>query len=172
MNIKQRPNCTIPGCDRPHAGKGMCRMHYYRMRRNGTLTLKYRHDGEGTINQRGYVMMNVAGQRKPEHVLIAEAALGHSLPSKAVVHHHNQNPSDNRPGNLVICPDASYHQLLHKRMRAIAACGNPDWRPCVFCKQYDSLSNLVSHGIKGSFTHVICHRKAALDYYYLTKRQK
>jgi DNA-directed RNA polymerase sigma subunit (sigma70/sigma32) len=31
------------------------------------------------------------------------------------VHHVNGDRSDNRPANLVICEDQSYHQLLHQR---------------------------------------------------------
>lgn len=54
-----------------------------------------------------------------EHRLVAEKALGKILPDTAVVHHHNEDPTDNRPENLVICQDQSYHLLLHMRMRRI-----------------------------------------------------
>lgn len=26
--------CSVPGCERRHAAKGLCKMHYYRLRRN------------------------------------------------------------------------------------------------------------------------------------------
>lgn len=74
------------------------------------------------------------------HILLAEAALGKPLPSGAQVHHATGDPSDNR--HLVICPDQHYHQLLHRRMRAKAACGNPDWVKCKFCKRWDAPVNL------------------------------
>lgn len=32
-----RPNCSIEGCDDPHMGRGMCRKHYLRMYKHGSL---------------------------------------------------------------------------------------------------------------------------------------
>lgn len=48
---------------------------------------------------------------------IAARALGRALPEGAEVHHLNGDHNDNRPCNLVICQDAEYHDLLHRRMR-------------------------------------------------------
>jgi hypothetical protein len=79
---------------------------------------------------------------KRQHVLVAERALGKSLPQGAVVHHANEIRNDNRPENLVVCPDERYHNLLHKRMRALAASGNADFLKCKFCKKYDSRDNM------------------------------
>lgn len=33
--------------------------------------------------------------------------------------HVNGDPQDNRPANLVICQDQSYHQLIHQWARAL-----------------------------------------------------
>lgn len=71
-----------------------------------------------------------------EHVLVAERALGHRLPPAAQVHHVNGDPSDNRSRNLVICQDLAYHKLLHRRLRALRACGHADWLTCWDCKAY------------------------------------
>jgi len=62
----------------------------------------------------------------PEHVLIAEAALGRYLDRKHHVHHHNRKKSDNANTNLVICEDTAYHALLHVRTRIVEAGGDPD----------------------------------------------
>lgn len=82
------------------------------------------------------------GFRVSPHVAIAEQALGKKLPFGAEVHHVDENPSNNEPSNLVVCPDAAYHKLLHQRQRAFDACGNYDWRKCHICKQYDDPANL------------------------------
>ena len=76
-----------------------------------------------------------------EHILIAEKALGHYLPDAACIHHVDGNTRRQR-GNLVICHDQAYHMLLHRRQRALDACGHADWRKCRDCKQYDALHNL------------------------------
>ncbi len=91
------------------------------------------------INKKGYV---VVGTGRLEHVAIAEKAFGGPLPNGAQVHHVNENCADNRGENLVICPDAAYHKLLHRRMRALDACGNANWLSCKYCHQYDDPSNM------------------------------
>ena len=71
-----------------------------------------------------------------EHVRIAERALGHSLPSKAEIHHVNLIKWDNHPSNLVICQDHAYHRLLHRRTRIVQAGGDPNiHRICTHCQQ-------------------------------------
>lgn len=84
----------------------------------------------------GYSQAGFRGKRKYQHIAVAERALGRSLPANAEVHHVNENKSDNRPENLVICPSAKYHQLLHMRMRAIEAGHPAHFRRCYVCKLY------------------------------------
>ena len=68
-----------------------------------------------------------------QHILIAEKALGSLLPTEAVVHHANEDRSNNRGSNLVICENQAFHQLLHRRMKALKECGHADWRHCWVC---------------------------------------
>lgn len=58
-------------------------------------------------NKQGYVR---------ESRLIAAKVLGRYLKSTEIVHHTNENPSDNRNCNLLVC-DRAYHNWLHKEMR-------------------------------------------------------
>lgn len=68
------------------------------------------------------------------HRIRAERALGRPLPEKAHVHHADGSKSDNAP--LVICEDAAYHRLLHRRMRIVKAGGNPNTDLiCSACQQ-------------------------------------
>lgn len=78
-------------------------------------------------NANGYVL---------EHLLVAERALGRPLSLEMEVHHVNEITSDNRGTNLVICEDLAYHKLLHRRMRAYRATGNPNSWKCKYCKQW------------------------------------
>ena len=77
-----------------------------------------------------------------EHILVVERAMGKPLPPKAVVHHVDGNRQNNANRNLVVCPDDAYHALLHTRARALAACGNANWRRCNLCGQHDDPANL------------------------------
>lgn len=104
---------------------------------------------------RGYVL---------EHVLVAERALGKALPPAAQVHHVNLDRSDNRPQNLVICPDDAYHKLLHQRIRAREACGHASWRPCRFCGEYDAPENVYTS--KTGYSH---HNECNREYQRLRK---
>jgi len=76
-----------------------------------------------------------------EYRFIARCVLGHELPSKAVVHHVNEDEHDNRNCNLVICEDRYYHRLLHLRRAALLACGNPHARRCQVCGKWDTTAN-------------------------------
>jgi len=73
---------------------------------------------------------------KRTHVRIAETALGKPLPLGAQVHHLNEDGTDNRNNNLVICEDLAYHRLLHVRTRIVRAGGDPDKeRICGRCRR-------------------------------------
>lgn len=69
------------------------------------------------------------GARRAEHIVVAERALGKNLPLDAVVHQHNRDRLDNTPSNLVICPNAAYHALLHTRMKNLELYGNANGPP-------------------------------------------
>lgn len=95
------------------------------------------------VDQDGYIRERVAAESyKLAHHSVAERALGRPIPSGVVVHHVNEDRQDNRPGNLVICQDQSYHQLIHRRSRALRACGHAGWLLCRFCKQYEDPANM------------------------------
>lgn len=108
----------------------------------------------------GYKAFRIEGKFKFEHVLIAEKALGRTLPKEVQVHHFDYNKQNNSRRNLVICPNAAYHKLLHVRTDALNATGNPNARKCSRCKQYDLLENLkVYEGKRTIIVHPACARK-------------
>lgn len=98
-----------------------------------------------------------------EHIAVAEKALGHYLPEGAEVHHVNENGKDNRNNNLVICHDSNYHRLLHLRLRALRACGNPGNRRCRFCKEYDTPLLMVMSKDGRQWFHRECHNRYARE---------
>lgn len=84
----------------------------------------------------GYVILTSPGYQKSEHVMVAEKALGKPLPKGAVVHHVDENRSNNSPMNLVICESPRHHSLIHARMRVAKAGGDPvTEKKCTRCKK-------------------------------------
>ena len=148
--------CIIDGCSERATRKSMCQLHYRRTRVHGDPNKTNRRapsDGKGYRNVNG----------KGEHVVIAEKALGKPLPKGAQVHHVDFDRSNNAPSNLVICPSAKYHQLLHIRSRAMAATGNPNARKCMYCRKYDTLDNLFGT-TEGRQYHSACNRAHVAAY--------
>lgn len=116
----------------------------------------------------GYITVPVSGRHQFEHIVIAERALGKPLPPKAQVHHVNGNRGDNARGNLVVCPDNEYHMLLHRRQRALDACGNPNAHRCRYCRSYDrqwEIRGCQRSDAKGHrYYHLSCNRAAMARY--------
>lgn len=81
-----------------------------------------------------------------EHILVVETILGKSIPLYVEIHHVDGNKANNTPSNLVVCQDHGFHMLLHRRQKALIACGNANWRECRFCHQYDDPVNLTIYG--------------------------
>ena len=115
---------------------------------------RYRH-GSGYI-MRAAPPGHPRGQYVLEHILVVESALGHYLRTTADVHHWNRDKADNRNQNLVACQDRAYHMLLHRRLRARAACGHPDWMMCLYCRRWDDPANLSVNRAGNQAYHKSC----------------
>lgn len=127
--------------------------------------------GKALLN--GYPGVLVKGHRRAdtrgyvrETALIAEKVVGKPLSRKIHVHHHDKNTLNNDHSNLVICENQAYHKLLHRRQRALEACGKANWRKCRICKKYDDPNNLIFD--KGGTAHRECKREYMRDYYERT----
>ena len=93
-----------------------------------------------------------------EHILIAEKALGKSLPAGAIVHHTNGTKDS---GPLVICENQAYHNLIHQRTRAYVPCGHANWLQCKYCRLWDDPKNLYIRKNSNTGWHRKCHAVAA-----------
>lgn len=104
-----------------------------------------------------------------EHIVVAEQALGHHLVAPAQVHHIDENKLNNAPSNLVVCQDQAYHALLHRRLDALRATGNPNSLQCNVCGEYDLPENMRV------FTHTCVTRpnaKTTRAYHLACKRDE
>lgn len=91
-----------------------------------------------------------------QHLLVAERALGRPIMPPHEVHHVNGQGTDNRPENLVICEDAAYHKLLHRRQAAWKATGNANARRCILCKEWEFDLTLGTENSR-NWRHRRCH---------------
>lgn len=90
------------------------------------------------------------------HMVVAERALGHTLPRGVEIHHVDGDKKNNAQSNLVICQDRDYHQFLHVRTRVVRAGGNPNTqrlcRGCDTLKPFDAFNRATadkSYGLQG-----------------------
>ncbi len=112
--------------------------------------------GGRNVTPRGYVRVRMPDHPRaesngyvPEHVIVAERSLGRYLVRPELVHHFDEDKTNNAPSNLVICPDDAYHALLHKRARAYRATGNANAHRCSICRGYGDQSDItVTRGRK------------------------
>jgi len=115
------------------------------------------------VSLKGYKIIRLgkgqAAKHVPQHVFVAEQALGKPLPHGAQVHHVDLNKGNNANANLVICQDQLYHKLLHLRTEALWETGDQHKRRCGFCGEFDSpihMSVLKTSKKGFKYYHRIC----------------
>lgn len=80
----------------------------------GELSPSWKGGRRAYPSRKGYIMLNVGPKRRMlEHRYVMEKHIGRKLTSKEVVHHLNENPSDNRIENLVLCKSAGEHHAKY-----------------------------------------------------------
>ena len=98
--------CKAEGCittsKTTKINNGYCNLHYQRIKRNKSITLTRRERGTGSIDDNGYVVIQINGKTYKEHRLIIEQHIGRKLLPTENIHHLNGNRSDNRIENLEI----------------------------------------------------------------------
>lgn len=101
----------------------------------------------------GYIVIHTGLKSyEYEHRFNAKAKNGGHLPDGSIVHHQN-GKDDNE--NVTIFSSHSDHAIHHANERALKACGNPTWRKCNICHQWDDPANM-SRSTNSSRYHKKC----------------
>ena len=108
------------------------------------------------------IIKHYIGSEKQWARIVAERMLGRTLLPEEQVHHQDGNHFNNEPSNLFVCKDQSHHFQLHRRKRALQACGHADWRKCWICGEYDDPKNLRIYG--SSVHHRSCYNEYRKKY--------
>ena len=93
------------------------------------------------VTKRGHPNANGRGQLH-EQVFVMSEMIGRALTAFEVVHHIDENPSNNHPDNLQLFATKAEHNTHHARQRALIASGNADFMKCPYCKVYDDPANM------------------------------
>ena len=175
MVEKEAPLCAC-GCGNrvPHKKWGSPRSGWRRFFQRGCQNRKIPpYAKDKVLSPTGYVLVKKPGHSRAtyrgvyvlEHLIVAEDALRRSLPPGVEVHHVDEDRKNNANDNLVICQDHAYHGLLHRRMDALRACGNANYRKCYICHGYDDVTNMRTYDHEGHFSHAFCWQKFMREYY-------
>lgn len=151
--------CAVEGCERKHIARGWCDWHYRKWRKHGDPLSgrecrKRKEDGTLWTYP---TTRRIDGSSERAHRVIIEKALGHEIPEGAETHHIDGNKSNNKNSNLVLCDSVAYHRLLHRRKRALDACGNARWRKCKYCHQHDDPEKMYFNKSSRCFIHRSCN---------------
>jgi len=65
----------------------------------------------------GYVFVKVGTTLIPEHRLVAEEHLKRLLESNEVIHHIDQDRTNNNPSNLMLFENQKAHQKFHLKLK-------------------------------------------------------
>ena len=103
------------------------------------------------------------GRDRYVHRTVAEKALGRPLKSSELVHHIDENKTNNHPSNLLIC-DNTYHKLIHARMDMIKDGYSPDTHNyCSYHKEYHTRDRFSFSKTHWTGLHNTC-REATNEY--------
>lgn len=114
-----------------------CRMNYW----VGPRASNWKGGRDTPTSPATYISISVGkNTRRPEHVVLAERALGKALPRGAEVHHLDGNRQNNTPSNLVICENRQYHLMLEARGKRLRELGSLELKRCEKCHDVKPLA--------------------------------
>lgn len=143
--------CSVQNCQRKHLAKGFCLAHYQRWKKTGStspeMPISTCHEGSRNPHWKGGVSKDRERVKihRPDHPyankqgyvyryrLVMEERLGRYLTEKEIVHHRDENESNDDPSNLEVIDQTTHINLHRNKMKT------PVWREKLMSRQRDNL---------------------------------
>jgi hypothetical protein len=107
------------------------------------------------ISSHGYINCWYKGKKSYEHIKVMEEYLQRPLPKGSIIHHLDEDKTNNHIANLFLCKNIAEHKELHRIAKNMRAGVSLDKAYCSSCKTWKDRNEMVAKRLNGHCK--VCH---------------